>query len=82
MDDFSREYLNYKFDKRAFGRRIRKVRADRGMTQMQVALLSGLTPTRVCGYEAGAHEPLAGQLYRLSMALGVTERWLLTGEKA
>ncbi|WBB94259.1 helix-turn-helix transcriptional regulator [Verrucosispora sp. WMMC514] len=64
---------------RAFGQRVRILRAERGLTQQQLADAIGLTRTSVTNIEAGRQETLATTLVRLATALDVVPGALLDG---
>ena len=60
-----------------FTERLRKARELRGMTQTQLAAESGLPPSSVSHFEAGARKPSFDNLKRLATALDVTTDYLL-----
>jgi len=53
---------------------------DKGLTQVALADLANTTQTSISRYLRGAGMPRAEELHRLSIALGVSMEWLLTGE--
>lgn len=52
----------------------------RGMTQAQLAEVSGVLQGNISNYLTGRREPKAAQLHQISQALGVTMEWLLAGD--
>lgn len=60
--------------------RMRAVRHERGMTQADVSLLSGLAPSTVGSLEHAGHMPRADHAIRVARALGVQTDWLVAGE--
>jgi transcriptional regulator with XRE-family HTH domain len=58
-----------------FGKRIRRLREERGYSQEELALLSGVSRTLIAKYETNRLNPLVGRLdsfLRLSRALRVS----------
>ena len=53
------------------GGRIRKKRIETGLSQEQVALLSGVTPTYLGQVERGERNPTVGFLEKVAESLGV-----------
>ena len=60
--------------------RIKATREARSMTASDLARLSNVTPTAVWNWENSGTQPQAKALQSLSQVLGVSKRWLLTGE--
>jgi transcriptional regulator with XRE-family HTH domain len=54
------------------GRNAARIRKERGLTQEQLAELSGLSQQYLSGLERGQRNPTIVTLYELSVALGVT----------
>lgn len=50
---------------------IRELREEAGLTQFQLALKVGVTPTTVSAWERGVYEPRASQLRKLAEVFGV-----------
>jgi transcriptional regulator with XRE-family HTH domain len=63
-----------------FGDRLRSVRKERGLRGVQLADLTGLDSSSISRWERNQRNPGSAELGKLAKALGVTERWLLTGE--
>jgi len=57
--------------KRRLGRKIRTLREDRGMSQIALALASGMSPARVNEIENAKAEARISSLARIADALGV-----------
>lgn len=57
--------------KKAFGLRLKELRAERGMTQEELAERSGLFRTYMSRIESGLGNPTLTNLYLLADALGV-----------
>jgi transcriptional regulator with XRE-family HTH domain len=53
----------------AFGRALRTLREERGLTQEALALRSGYHPTYISQLERGMQSPSLGTLYRLAQTL-------------
>ncbi len=62
---------------RALGMRIKQLRAERGMTQEDLAEATGLFRTYMSRVEAGAANPTLSVLEAIAKALGVTPAGLL-----
>jgi transcriptional regulator with XRE-family HTH domain len=61
----------------ALGRAVREVRADRRLSQEQLAHLSGLDRSYVGGIERGERNPSYANLRKIADALGVPSSALL-----
>ena len=61
----------------AFGRAIRDLRADRGLSQEQLGYDSGLHRTYIGGIERGERNPSLANILRIAEALGVSPSDLL-----
>lgn len=53
-----------------FGRRLRQLRRQKGLSQAQLAEAIGVSPEFVSNMERGVNAPSFGTLERLSVALG------------
>jgi transcriptional regulator with XRE-family HTH domain len=53
-------------------RTIRELREERGLTQLQLGNLLGVTPVTVYNWERGQHMPTAPQLRALARVFGVS----------
>ncbi len=61
--------------------RLRKeIMVEKPMSQTDLAIKSGLSPSLISYYEDGRHEPRAGNLVKLATALEVTADELLKGK--
>lgn len=60
-----------------FGKRLRELRAERNMTQKQVAERIGGTASIVSAYENGIRQPSYEALIRLARLYGVSTDYLL-----
>ncbi len=63
------------------GRRVTHVKYALGLTTIQLARLVGASDSTILMIESGRRKPSAAVLPRLAAALGVSEKWLLTGEE-
>ncbi len=61
-----------------FGQRLRQLRKDRGITQVQMAEASGLIDTYISDMERGLKVPSLTTLLRLAAALGCKVADLVT----
>jgi transcriptional regulator with XRE-family HTH domain len=62
------------------GRNVKRVRQEKGLTQEQLAELSGFSQQYISGLEQGRRNPTVVSLYELATALGVSHtsrRWQL-----
>ncbi|MFT8308525.1 helix-turn-helix domain-containing protein [Acetobacter malorum] len=64
----------------AFGVRVRTKREQRGFTQAELGRMIGLSENSVVQYETGRAVPKSANFQRLAEALGVSSRYLLTGD--
>lgn len=55
------------------GHQLRTARIAAGLTQADVAKLSGITTPKISAYERGVHEPSVGRAMRIARAIGLTE---------
>ena len=55
-----------------FSAALRNIRTERGYTQEQLALYSGLQPSAISHFETGRRRPSMGNLVQLADALGCT----------
>lgn len=58
------------------GDRVRKIREERGMTQMQLAARIGSDPPRVSRMELGKSDVLGSAIKKMAVALGVSTDYL------
>ena len=62
------------------GERIRKIRKEKGLTQLCVALRMGMvSPDNVGAWERGLHIPSPKSINKVAKALGVSVAYLLEG---
>lgn len=64
-------------EKGTFRRRLSELRANRQLTQAQLAEKAGLLPAAISHFETGFRFPTAATLAKLADALGVTIDYLL-----
>jgi transcriptional regulator with XRE-family HTH domain len=57
---------------RQFGKKLRTLREDAGMSQAALAKQAGITREYLNRLEAGQHDPTLGLVQRLARVLGVT----------
>jgi transcriptional regulator with XRE-family HTH domain len=67
--------------RRLVGRNIKKIRLARGLTQEELAELSGFSQQYISGLERGGRNPTVVSLYELAQALGVNYLELLQPDK-
>lgn len=60
------------------GTNVRRVRLERGLTQEQLAELSGFTQHYLSGLEQGKRNPTVVTVFEIAQALGVDHLVLLT----
>jgi transcriptional regulator with XRE-family HTH domain len=54
------------------GRNVKRIRQEKGLTQEQLADLSGFSQQYISGLEQGRRNPTVVSLYELATALGVS----------
>jgi transcriptional regulator with XRE-family HTH domain len=59
------------------GRNVKRVRQEKGLTQEQLAELSGFSQQYISGLEQGRRNPTIVSLYQLATALGVSHMELV-----
>ena len=59
------------------GRNVKRVRQEKGLTQEQLAELSGFSQQYISGLEQGKRNPTVVSLYELATALGVSHMELV-----
>jgi transcriptional regulator with XRE-family HTH domain len=59
------------------GRNVKRVRQEKGLTQEQLAELSGFSQQYISGLEQGRRNPTIVSLYELATALGVSHMELV-----
>lgn len=64
----------------SFGIRVRTKREQKGFTQADLGRMIGLSENSVVQYETGRAVPKSANFERLAEALGVSSRYLLTGD--
>ena len=70
----------YSWSMTKFGRRLRGLRQEKGLSQADLARLAGIHPMQVGKYERGEGYPAVESLVALARALTVSIDFLLTGE--
>jgi transcriptional regulator with XRE-family HTH domain len=63
-----------------FGGRLREARKARGLTAIELGELAGVSNSGISRWEQGKRAPGGAYAQKLAKALGVTERWLMSGE--
>ena len=63
--------------RRLVGRNVKRVRQEKGLTQEQLADLSGFSQQYISGLEQGRRNPTVVSLYELATALGVSHMELV-----
>jgi transcriptional regulator with XRE-family HTH domain len=53
------------------GRNVKRIRQEKGLTQEQLAELSGFSQQYIIGFEQGRRNPTIVSIYELATALGV-----------
>ena len=53
------------------GKRLRKLRENKGISTEQLAVLTGLTPSYISGIEVGEADPYMTEIYEITKALGI-----------
>jgi transcriptional regulator with XRE-family HTH domain len=59
------------------GRNVKRIRQEKGLTQEQLADLSGFSQQYISGLEQGRRNPTVVSLYELATALGVSHMELV-----
>ena len=59
------------------GRNVKRIRQEKGLTQEQLAELSGFSQQYISGLEQGQRNPTIVSLYELATALGVSHMELV-----
>jgi transcriptional regulator with XRE-family HTH domain len=59
------------------GRNVKRIRQEKGLTQEQLAELSGFSQQYISGLERGQRNPTIVSLYELATALGVSHMELV-----
>jgi transcriptional regulator with XRE-family HTH domain len=59
------------------GRNVKRIRQEKGLTQEQLAELSGFSQQYISGLEQGRRNPTVVTLYELATALGVSHMELM-----
>jgi transcriptional regulator with XRE-family HTH domain len=62
------------------GRRLRRARAERGITQVELAARTGVAHSTIVRIERGQARPKIETLGRFAEALGVDPKWLAFGD--
>lgn len=63
------------------GARIKEAREIAGLSQMDVTVKTGISPTSLSRYESGRVAPSASKVADIAKATGQDAHWILTGEK-
>lgn len=63
----------------SLGIRLKRLRKDKGLTQVELGKLSGVTGVTIGYWEKDLNEPGSKALSKLAQALGTTESYLLYG---
>lgn len=62
-----------------FGIRLAQARAEKKLSQSELAELTGIAPAQISRYESGRNMPRPGIVAKLAKALSVSMHWLNTG---
>lgn len=57
--------------------RIKQALTEKGMTQTELARITGLTKSAISHYVSGRYDPKQTPIYLISKALDVSEPWLM-----
>ena len=60
------------------GRNVKRIRQEKGLTQEQLADLSGFSQQYISGLEQGRRNPTVVSLYELATALGISHTELVS----
>jgi transcriptional regulator with XRE-family HTH domain len=63
--------------RKLIGRNVKRIRQEKGLTQEQLAELSGFSQQYLSGLEQGRRNPTIVSLYELATALGVSHMELV-----
>lgn len=63
----------------SFSERLIRCRAQKGLSQVELAALAGVAPAQISRYESGKHVPRPHVAARLAEALGCSVAWLFEG---
>lgn len=63
-----------------FAARLAQTRAEKGLSQSDLAELTGIAPAQISRYESGRNVPRPGIVAKLATALSVSFGWLTTGQ--
>lgn len=64
----------------SFGARLRDTRKARGLRGIHLAEKAGVSASGISRWEKGERQPGGLEVAKLARALGVNERWLMTGD--
>ena len=64
------------------GRNVKRIRQEKGLTQEQLAELSGFRQQYISGLEQGRRNPTVVSLYELATALGISHMELVRSARA
>lgn len=68
-------------EKGAFMHKIREFRIQNGLTQMDLAVIIGVSKQSISAYETGEREPMVNTLAKIAIALGTTPDELIEFKK-
>lgn len=60
-----------------FGQRLRQIRKERGLTQTELGIITGLSKQQISQYETGAREPRTKRIYEIARSLDMSVGELL-----
>lgn len=63
------------------GTRLREIRSTRGLKQVELAELMGVSQSALVAYEKGSRDPPASALITLCRSQNINPAWLLLGQK-
>ena len=60
-----------------YGNRLRRAREERGLTQVQLAEILGISQTSYQRMETGKHDMKMSTIYNICKALSISSDWLI-----
>ena len=69
------------FNAQEFGKRLKKIRKDRGISQKRLSELTGISIQTISSYETGHSFPVIDYIYQIGLILNVSIDYLLYGNE-